>query len=170
MLETMATLFLIGCGKGRTAHYVHIGPDSLPTESYEHKPEEVFNRSEYVIKPKQMTSFYDVPGEAGYFMNGSDYDFNGLSFILTETHPDGGPPLHTHDTEESHIVLSGRVEYIIGERRFTVEAPYVVRIPAGTAHTFRNAGKEPLNLIGVLPDKHVSYHELGKNPLVKTAK
>jgi hypothetical protein len=122
---TMATLLLPGCERKRTAQYFHIGPDSLPAKSYERKPEEPFNRSDYVIRLKQMTSFYDVPGEAGYLMSGEDYGFDGLSFILTETHPGGGPPLHTHDTEESHIVLHGKVECMIGDRRFTVEGPYV---------------------------------------------
>jgi mannose-6-phosphate isomerase-like protein (cupin superfamily) len=146
---TMAALFLAGCGKKRTARYIHIGLDSLPTKSYEHRPEEPFNRSDYVIRLKQMTSFYDVPGEAGYFMNGEDYGFDGLSFILTETQPGGGPPLHMHDSEESHIVLHGQVEYVIGNRQFTVEGPYVARVPAGVPHTFRNAGTEPFNLIAV---------------------
>jgi hypothetical protein len=98
----MAALFLAGCGKKSTRQYIHIGPDRLPTKSYERTPEEPFNRSDYVVKLKQMTSFYDVPGEAGYFINGEDYGFDALSFILTETHPGGGPPLHTHDSEESH--------------------------------------------------------------------
>src|ERR1700730_1582473 len=132
-----------GCEK-RTARYIHIGPDSLPTKSYEHRPEEPFNRS--------------------------DYGFDGLSFILTETQAGGGPPLHTHESEESHIVLHGQVEYVIGDRRFTVEGPYVVRVPAGVPHTFRNAGIEPFNLIAVFPDKHLTYKELGKNPLVQPAK
>ena len=167
---TMAALFLAGCGKKRTARYIHIGPDSLPTKSYEHRPEEPFNRSDYVIRLKQMTSFYDVPGEAGYFINGEDYGFDGLSFILTETQPGGGPPLHMHDNEESHIVLHGQVEYMIGDRQFTVEGPYVARVPAGVPHTFRNAGTEPFNLIAVFPDKHLSYRELGKSPLMKPAK
>ena len=103
----MAALFLAGCGKKSTRQYIHIGPDRLPTKSYERTPEEPFNRSDYVVKLKQMTSFYDVPGEAGYFINGEDYGFDALSFILTETHPGGGPPLHTHDSEESHVVLHG---------------------------------------------------------------
>ena len=47
---TMAALFLAGCGKKRTARYIHIGPDSLPTKSYERGPEEPFNRSDYVIR------------------------------------------------------------------------------------------------------------------------
>jgi len=167
---TLATLLLAGCERKRTAQYFHIGPDSLPAKSYERKPEEPFNRSDYVIRLKQMTSFYDVPGEAGYFMSGEDYGFDGLSFILTETHPGGGPPLHTHDTEESHIVMHGKVEYVIGDRRFTVEGPYVARVPAGVPHTFLNVGTETFNLIAVFPDKHLSYKELGKNPLVKPAK
>jgi hypothetical protein len=86
---TMAALFLGGCGKKSTRQYVHIGPDRLPTKSYERTPEESFNRSDYVVKLKQMTSFYDVPGEAGYFINGEDYGFDALSFILPETHPGG---------------------------------------------------------------------------------
>ncbi len=84
VLAIAMMLLLVGCGKKRTPQYVHIGPDSLPTKSYERRPEEPFNRSDYVIKLKQMTSFYDVPGEAGYFINGEDYGFDGLSFILTE--------------------------------------------------------------------------------------
>ena len=164
----LTSVAFTGCEK-RTARYIHIGPDSLPTKSYEHRPEEPFNRSDYVIRLKQMTSFYDVPGEAGYLMNGEDYGFDGLSFILTETQAGGGPPLHTHESEESHIVLHGQVEYVIGDRRFTVEGPYVVRVPAGVPHTFRNAGMEPFNLIAVFPDKHLTYKELGKNPLVQPA-
>ena len=125
----LTSVAFTGCEK-RTERYIHIGPDSLPTKSYEHRPEEPFNRSDYVIRLKQMTSFYDVPGEAGYFMNGEDYGFDGVSFILTETQPGGGPPLHTHDSEESHVVLHGHLEYVIGDRRFTVEGPYVARVAA----------------------------------------
>lgn len=31
--------------------------------------------------------------------------------------PNGGPPLHTHTVEEAHVVLSGRVRYVIGSAR-----------------------------------------------------
>jgi len=51
-----------------------------------------------------------------------------------------------------------------------VEGPYVARVPAGVPHTFLNVGTEPFNLIAVFPNKHLSYNELGKNPLVKPAK
>jgi mannose-6-phosphate isomerase-like protein (cupin superfamily) len=167
ILGISTALLLLSCGEQRDQGYVHIGPDVLPAESYERPPEVAFGRSDYALKLEQMSSFYDVPGEAGYFINGEDYGFDSLSFILTETHPNGGPPLHTHETEEAHVVFRGSVEYIIGDRRFSVEGPYIARVPAGVPHTFLNTGKEPLNLTAVFPSKRLTYTAVGANPLVK---
>jgi mannose-6-phosphate isomerase-like protein (cupin superfamily) len=139
----------------------------LPKESYERQPEQPFSSSDYVFKPNQMVSFYDVPGEFGHAMEGGKYGFQSLSFIITETQPGGGPPLHVHDCEEAHVLLEGKATYMIGDQRFTVEGPYVVKIPAGLPHTFVNAGTQPLRLIGVLPAGHIMWKELGPNPLVK---
>jgi len=161
-------LVLVSCMVLRHAGYAHLGFDVLPPASYERPPQVPFDRSNYAIKLEQMTSFYDVPGEAGYFINGEDYGFESLSIIMTETHPHGGPPLHTHETEEAHVLYHGRMEYIIGGRRFTVEGPYIARVPAGVPHTFVNAGTEPLNLTAIFPSKHLSYKEIGPNPLVAT--
>jgi mannose-6-phosphate isomerase-like protein (cupin superfamily) len=71
--------------------------------------------------------------------------------VLTETQPNGGPPLHTHTVEEGHVVLSGRVTYLIGERQVTAEGPYIARVPAGVAHTFINSGTEPVNVVATFP-------------------
>lgn len=152
----------IGCYQAATAKQVE-----LPKESYERQPEQPFSSSDYVFKPTQMISFYDVPGEFGYAMEGGQYGFSSLSLIITETQPGGGPPLHVHEHEEAHVVLEGKVSYVIGDQRFTVEGPYVVRIPAGVPHTFVNAGTQPLRLIGVLPADHIVWKPLGPNPLVK---
>jgi mannose-6-phosphate isomerase-like protein (cupin superfamily) len=46
-------------------------------------------------------------------------------------------------SREAHVLLSGTMEYVVGNRRFTVTAPYVARVPAGVAHTFVNAGTTP---------------------------
>jgi mannose-6-phosphate isomerase-like protein (cupin superfamily) len=166
-LYLSTALVFLSCGEQRERRYVQIGPDVLPAESYERPPEMAFDRSDYAVKLKQMSSFYDVPGEAGIFIDGEDYGFESLSFIMTETHPNGGPPLHTHESEEAHVVFRGSVEYIIGGRRFSVEGPYIVRVPAGVPHTFVNIGKESLNLTAVLPTKRLTYKVVGANPLVK---
>ena len=139
----------------------------LPKQSYERQPQQAFSSSDYIFKPDQMTSFYDVPGEFGHAMEGAQYGFESLSFIITETQPGGGPPLHVHQSEEAHVLLEGKVTYVVGDQRFTVEGPYVVKIPAGVPHTFVNAGSQPLHLIGILPTSHIEYKELRPNPLVK---
>lgn len=151
-----------GCQKAATAKQLQ-----FPSQSYEHQPEQPFSSSDYVFKPNQMTSFYDVPGEFGHAMEGTNYGFRSLSFIITETQPGGGPPLHVHECEEAHLLLEGKATYVLGDQKFTVEGPYVVRIPAGVPHTFINAGNQPLRLIGVLPEGRIVWKELGPNPLVK---
>ena len=45
-------------------------PRPLPSQSYAHPPEAPFDRSDYVIKINQMSSFYDKPGEFGYAIHG----------------------------------------------------------------------------------------------------
>lgn len=167
ILGLSAVIVLWSCGEEGEQKYVHIGPAVLPAKSYDRSPEVPFDRSSYAVKLKQMSSFYDVPGESGTYINGGDYGFESLSFIMTETHPNGGPPLHTHQTEEAHVVYRGHVEYIIGDRRFSAEGPYIARVPAGVPHTFVNSGNEPLNLTAVFPSKRLTYTEVGANPLVK---
>jgi mannose-6-phosphate isomerase-like protein (cupin superfamily) len=156
----------MSCARPTAPSYVALGPAVLPTASFENPPEQPYDRSSYAITPRQMTSFYDVPGEYGYIVSGRTYGFENVSFIITETHPHGGPPLHTHKTEEAHVVLSGTMEYIIGDQRFTVKAPYVVRVPAGVAHTFMNAGSTPLNVIAAFPTPVLDWTPIGPNPLV----
>jgi len=140
---------------------------ALPAQSYESSPEAPFDRSDYAVRLNQMKSFYDVPGEFGHMMDGEDYGFESLSFILTETHPNGGPPLHTHESEEAHVLLEGHVAYIIGDRRFSAVGPYVARVPARAPHTFVNKGSVPFNLVAVFPSKRLTYKEVGPNPLVE---
>jgi mannose-6-phosphate isomerase-like protein (cupin superfamily) len=152
----------IGCRQAAMAKQ-----EELPKESYVRQAEQPFSSSDYVFKPNQMISFYDVPGEFGHAMEGAQYGFESLSFIITETQPGGGPPLHVHECEEAHVLLEGKATYMIGDQRFTVEGPYVVKIPAGVPHTFVNAGTQPLRLIGLFPTGHIEYKEMGPNPLVK---
>ncbi len=167
-ISTVAlTAGLLGCEDPEPSGFVHIGPDELPRESYVRPPTVQRRGSDYVIKLDNMSSFYDVPGEAGYFVSGEEHGFESLSFIMTETQPNGGPPLHTHETEEAHVIYHGRMAYVVGDRRFDAEGPYIARIPAGAPHTFVNEGDQPLNLTAVFPSGRLSYKELGPNPLLE---
>ncbi|MBC7873983.1 MAG: cupin domain-containing protein [Ferruginibacter sp.] len=142
-------------------------PKAWPDTSYWNKPEAKFDSSDYVIQLKHMQPFYDVPGEFGHIADGKVYGFTDLSFILTNTQPNGGPPLHTHTTEEAHVLHEGSVSYIVGDKKFAAKGPYIFRIPPGVPHTFINTGDKPFNLVAVFPGNTLTYTELGRNPLVK---
>ena len=139
----------------------------LPARSYQNKPEAAFDSSDYVAHFRHMEAFYDVPGEFGFIAEGERYGFESLSFIITETQPSGGPPLHTHESEEAHILLEGEVEYVIGDQRFVARGPYIARVPKGVPHTFANRGPCSFNLLAVFPSNRLTYKEIGPNPLVQ---
>lgn len=122
----------------------------------------------YAIELKDMRRIDVGDGEVVYQAEGKNYGMNDMSFVITETQPGGGPPLHVHPTEEAHVVLSGTVTYFIADSIFTVTAPYIVNIPPNTPHTFMNSGDTVLNLIGAFGhDNFGPYKPIGKNPLMK---
>lgn len=139
---------------------------SLPCQAFTHPPEKPHDPAANFFAFDQLAHYYRVPGEFTYRLNGDQYGFETLSFIITETHPGGGPGLHVHDTEEAHILLQGSAQYRIGDKTVTVRAPYVARVPPGVPHTFINAGTEPFNLVAVFASKHPRTERVGANPLV----
>jgi mannose-6-phosphate isomerase-like protein (cupin superfamily) len=140
--------------------------ERLPDKNFNHPPEKAHDPAAFYFTFDQLAHFYRVPGEFTHRLTGDQYGFEALSFIITETHPLGGPGLHVHDTEEAHVLLEGSVQYRIGDDTFTVEGPYVAKVPAGVPHTFMNVGTRPFNLIAVFPSKHPSSKRIGPNPLV----
>jgi mannose-6-phosphate isomerase-like protein (cupin superfamily) len=140
----------------------------LPDRDFTHPPEKPHDPAAYYFTFDQLEYWYRVPGEFTHRLAGDQYGFEALSFIISETHPHGGPGLHVHDTEEAHVLLEGSIQYRIGDKTFTVQAPYVARVPAGVPHTFMNVGSKPFNLIAVFPTKHPTSKRIGPNPLIPT--
>lgn len=138
----------------------------LPCQAFTHPSARPHDPAAMVFSFDQLEYWYRVPGEFTHRLDGDQYGFETLSFIVSETHPGGGPGLHVHDTEEAHVLLAGTAQYQIGGKTFTVQAPYVARVPAGVPHTFINAGTEPFNLIAVFGTKHPNTTRVGPNPLV----
>ncbi|MBB6598233.1 cupin domain-containing protein [Luteimonas sp. MC1825] len=121
--------------------------------------------SDYVVKLEEMTIIEAGKGEKIHLLKGNEHGFKGLSFILTETSPGGGPPLHTHESEEAHVLTSGTMSYVIGDETFVVSAPYILRVPANTPHTFINAGSTPLSLTAVFDSANYTFKPVAANPL-----
>src|SRR5919202_288012 len=85
--------------------------EKLPDKDFDRPPKEPHSPDDYFFKLDQLEHFYRAPGEFGYRLRGEDYGFEALSFIITETHPGGGPNLHRHDVEEAHVLLEGSAQY-----------------------------------------------------------
>ena len=138
----------------------------LPDKDFTNPPEKPHDPADFIFHFDQLDHYYRVPGEFTHRLTGDQYGFESLSFIVSETHPGGGPGLHVHDTEEAHVLLQGSAQYRIGNKTFTVQAPYIAKVPAGVPHTFINAGNKPFNLIAVFASKHPNTKRVGSNPLI----
>jgi mannose-6-phosphate isomerase-like protein (cupin superfamily) len=146
---------------------------AIPWAAYGHEPTHDASSqksSDYVIKLEEMTAIEAGKGERIHLLRGDEHGFRSLSFILTETAPGGGPPLHTHECEEAHVLTSGTMSYVIGDQVFVVSAPYILRVPANTPHTFINAGSTPLALTAVFDSANYTFKPIGPNPLQKTGR
>jgi mannose-6-phosphate isomerase-like protein (cupin superfamily) len=140
--------------------------ETLPAEEFSHSPEKPHDPAALYFTFDQLDHYYRAPGEFTHRLTGDQYGFESLSFIVTDTHPGGGPGLHVHDVEEAHVLLEGSAEYRVGDKTFTVQAPYVAKVPAGVPHTFINAGSKPFNLIAVFASNHPTTKRIGPNPLI----
>jgi mannose-6-phosphate isomerase-like protein (cupin superfamily) len=168
LLAALLSVGLAGCAAPRRPipPAAPAARSSLPAEAFTRVPESPHDPSALAFTFDQLAYYYRVPGEFTHRLTGDEYGFAGLSFIITDTHPGGGPGLHVHDVEEAHVLLEGTARYVVGDETFTVQAPYVAKVPAGVPHTFINAGTEPFNLVAVLASKHPSTRRVGPNPLI----
>lgn len=134
----------------------------------DHPPPPDAGAGNYVVRLSEMAAIQAGKGEKIHLLRGRDHGFETLSFILTETAPGGGPPLHTHESEEAHLLTAGTMTYIIEDQTFTVSAPYILRVPANTPHTFVNAGETPLALTAVFGSADYTFRPIAANPLQST--
>lgn len=140
-----------------------------PDVDWDHAPKMTFDPSGNYFRFDQLDEAYRAPGEYTHRLEGEKYGFDSLSFIITQTQPNGGPNLHVHEFEEAHVLLEGTAKYQIGDKTFTAEAPYVVKVPAGVPHTFINAGTKPFQLIAVFASPKLASKRIGPNPLIPPA-
>lgn len=141
-------------------------PQKTPDVDYDRPAKMTFSPKDNYFRFDQLDEAYRAPGEYTHRLDGERYGFDSLSFIVTDTQPNGGPNLHVHEFEEAHILLEGTAKYQMGEKTFTADAPYIVKVPAGVPHTFINAGTKPFNLVAVFASKRLGSKRLGPNPLI----
>ena len=86
----------------------------------------------------------------------------GIGEITIAPHTQG-PPQHRHARhDEGFYVVSGTVEFTVGETTHVAPAGTLAMIPPGAPHTFANPGDTPAVLLNTFtPDLYVQYfHDL----------
>jgi quercetin dioxygenase-like cupin family protein len=116
--------------------------------------------SEHALTLDKLPTINPGPGEYVHVMEGQRGGYNNLTIGITETFPGGAPPMHSHEGEESHVLLEGDIVYALGDTLFTISGPYIVNIPAGVPHAFKNIGKETANLVVIFPTNIWKYDVL----------
>jgi len=72
----------------------------------------------------------------------------GMSFIVVNAPPGGGPKLHRHPYEEVFMVQEGNATFTAGEETIEVSGGQVV-VPAGVPHKFVNSGTGRLRQLDI---------------------
>jgi quercetin dioxygenase-like cupin family protein len=116
--------------------------------------------SSHAVKAEDLPVINPGPGEYVHVMEGQRNGYNNLTIGITETFPGGAPPMHSHEGEESHVLIEGDILYALGDTLFTIKAPYIVNIPAGVPHAFKNIGTKTANLVVIFPTNIWKYDVL----------
>jgi quercetin dioxygenase-like cupin family protein len=107
---------------------------------------------DFVIKADELVNINPAPGEWVRIMEGKRHGFRSITVGISYTQQGGGAPLHTHETEETHVLVhGGKVRYQLGNDIFEVEPPYVINIPPMVPHAFMNLEEEPIELVVFFP-------------------
>jgi quercetin dioxygenase-like cupin family protein len=161
-------------------------PDSVMIKLHaQHHPHKVLERrsipvpftapsmkyySNYAVALDKLPTINPGPGEYVHVMEGQRNGYNNLTIGITETFPGGYPPMHTHESEESHVLLDGVILYALGDTTFTIKAPYMVNIPPMVPHAFKNMGNKTANLVVIFPTNVWKYDVVDYFPFEKKIK
>jgi quercetin dioxygenase-like cupin family protein len=90
----------------------------------------------FVVDPQTYPPALNIVGEQLTIL-ASGEQTNGYELFLQRGPEGSGPPPHSHPWDESFFVLSGEIDFGIGEETRTAVAGTLVHLPAGTPHWFR---------------------------------
>jgi quercetin dioxygenase-like cupin family protein len=107
-----------------------------------YETKEMMYWTEYAADLDDLPVINPGRGEYVHVMEGYKNGYQNLVIGITETFPGGGPPMHTHKGEESHVLLEGTILYALGDTLFTITAPYVINIPPMVPHACNNIGEK----------------------------
>lgn len=112
------------------------------------------------VSTKDGVTFKDGDNHGRVMMFGRDTNgrYSLLEYVVAGPPPPEGEPAYGahrhHDTEETFLVRSGRLRFLLGEELIELGPGDFVRVPPGTRHGFANLSGAPVDLL-------VSFHPGG---------
>ncbi len=70
---------------------------------------------------------------------------------MFELQPGGHTPLHTHTHEHEVFVIEGQGVFVCEGQENEFSAEYVIFVPGGEEHQFRNTGNSVLRMLCLIP-------------------
>ena len=120
---------------------------------------------DFALSKSDLDVINPGPGEYVHVMEGQRHGYSNVTIGITWTAPGGAPPMHTHQGEESHVLLKGqKILYALGDKLFVIEGPYIVNIPPMVPHSFQNLDDEVAELVVIFPTNVWEYDVLDYFP------
>ncbi len=101
-------------------------------------------------------------GVVRFTVKATSADTNGHYSLVEAGGAVGATPHVHHDREEAFYVIDGRVTFLAGDDRVTVEAGSFLVVPRGTMHGFRSEGDASLLIIHSPGGFERFFHETGR--------
>jgi len=74
-----------------------------------------------------------------------------FSMRMFEIQPGGNTPLHTHPHEHEVFAVEGNGVFVYEGKEHEFGAEYVMFVPGGSEHQFRNTGDSMLRMLCLIP-------------------
>ena len=91
----------------------------------------------FVVQPEDRTDPINVIAGDNIWVLASKEATQGYEIFWQEGLPGSGPRSHSHDWDETFIVIDGDLKFSIDGEEKTAKAGTLVHLPAGTIHEFK---------------------------------
>ena len=106
-----------------------------------------------LIRPEEVVPFDRGNGVVTVpYVGRWNCETNRVTTGQTRFAPGTGLPLHSHNVEESVLVLEGEAVAEIGDQRFDLVAGDATWVPAGVPHRFVNRGEGTMRIFDTIWD------------------
>jgi HTH-type transcriptional repressor of puuD len=110
-----------------------------------------------VLRPEEVEPFDRGNGVVTIpFVGKWNAEDNAVTTGMTVFSPGTGIPLHSHNVEETVLVVAGEATATIGDERFDLVAGQATWVPAGTPHCFVNRSTTAMTIYWVYGGRDVT--------------